>query len=206
MVGGDYYDFIPARDGRISLCLGDVSGKGVPASLLMANLQATLRGQCALDTPVADTMARSNSLLHRSTDPEKFATLFMGVLDPRTGRVDYCNAGHERPMLLRREGGIDRLEAGGLALGVLDVFPYDEGAVTLDAGDMLVIYSDGIPDATDELGNFFGEENLVKGLRTDSGRSASALMQAILDRVRAHERGAPRADDLTIMIVKRLAA
>jgi serine phosphatase RsbU (regulator of sigma subunit) len=204
MVGGDYFDFIPVGGGHTSVCLGDVSGKGVPASLLMANLQATLRGQSALDMPVANTIARSNQLLHRSTDPEKFATLFMGVLEPGTGRIDYCNAGHEQPMLFRRDGRMERLTEGGLALGILDAFEYSAGSVTLEPGDFLVVYSDGIPDATDDVGNFFGEERLVAGVRANAGKDAGALMQAILDAVRAHERGAPRADDLTLMIVKRL--
>ncbi|HEX6792092.1 MAG TPA: GAF domain-containing SpoIIE family protein phosphatase [Candidatus Krumholzibacteria bacterium] len=206
MVGGDYFDFIAYKDGRTSVCLGDVSGKGLPAALLMSNLQATLRGQTALDMAVAETIARSNLLLHRSTDPEKFATLFMGVLEPATGALCYCNAGHERPMLLRRDGGVERLGIGGLALGVLDSFPYEEGTATLDPGDVLVVYSDGIPDATDELGTFFGEERLLEGVRQHAGESAAELVGRIIAAVLAHERGAPRTDDLTVVVVKRLAA
>ena len=206
MVGGDYFDFIALNDERMSVCLGDVSGKGVPASLLMANLQATLRGQCALGMPVSETIARSNLLLHRSTDPEKFATLFMGVLDPAAGTLRYCNAGHEQPMLFRRDGTMERLQTGGIALGVLDTFPYQEASVTLAPGDFLVIYSDGIPDATDELGNFFEEERLVASIRAHAEESAAELMQHVVDAVCGHERGAPRTDDLTIMVVKRLTA
>jgi serine phosphatase RsbU (regulator of sigma subunit) len=206
MVGGDYFDFIPLDDGRTCVCLGDVSGKGLPASLLMANLQATLRGQSALRMPVAETIARSNLLLHRSTDPEKFATLFMGVLDPATGRIDYCNAGHEQPMLFRSGGGVERLRTGGLALGVLDAFPYEQATVTLEPGDCLVVYSDGIPDASDELGGFFGEERLVQCIRDHAARPAASIMQHIIDSVCAHESGAERTDDLTIMVVKRSAA
>jgi sigma-B regulation protein RsbU (phosphoserine phosphatase) len=206
VVGGDYYDFIPLGSGRISICLGDVSGKGLPASLLMANLQATLRGQSALETPVAVTVTRSNLLLYRSTDPEKFATLFVGVLDPASGGISYCNAGHERPMLFRSDGTIERLTEGGLALGVLEEFPYTEGSAALAPGDFLVLYSDGIPEAADELGNFFGEERLVASIREHGALGAAQLMDSIIDAVRRHEQGAARADDLTIVIVKRLAA
>lgn len=205
VVGGDYFDFIPLNSGRFSICLGDVSGKGLPASLLMANLQATLRGQSAHDIPVSETITRSNALLYRSTDPEKFATLFVGVLDPATGRIAYCNAGHDRPILFRGDGTVERLIEGGLALGVLESFGYDEGVATLAPGDVLVLYSDGIPEANDELGNFFGEERLIACIRENAGLGASELMSAIVDAVGRHEHGAARADDLTIVIVKRLA-
>jgi serine phosphatase RsbU (regulator of sigma subunit) len=205
VVGGDYFDFIPQTAGRMAICLGDVSGKGMPASLLMASLQATLRGQSALQSPVADIITRSNAFLYHNTDPEKFATLFMGVLDPATGEISYCNAGHERPLLVRADGKVERLTEGGLALGVLESFPYTERTATLDPGDVLVVYSDGIPEATDELGNFFGEARLVECLAKNAPRGASALMAAVIEAVRGHERGTPRADDLTIVVVRRLA-
>jgi sigma-B regulation protein RsbU (phosphoserine phosphatase) len=204
MVGGDYFDFIPVADGALAFCLGDVSGKGLPASLLMANLQATLRGQTATESPVAATMARSNTLLYRSTDPEKFATLFMGVLDPPSGRISYCNAGHERPILFRREGALERLTEGGLALGVLETFPYAGGSTVLSPGDVLVVYSDGISEATDELGNFFGEARLIECVREHASLGAAELMAAVMEAVRRHENGAPRADDLTIVVIRRL--
>jgi phosphoserine phosphatase RsbU/P len=206
MVGGDYFDFIPQSGGRMAVCLGDVSGKGMPASLLMASLQATLRGQSALQSPVAEIITRSNTFLYQNTDPEKFATLFLGVLDPATGELSYCNAGHERPILLRADGRIERLTEGGLALGVLESFPYSAGRAMLDRGDFLVIYSDGIPEAIDELGNFFSEERLLDCLRKNAGLGATALMGAVIEAVRGHERGTARADDLTIVVVRRLAA
>jgi len=178
----------------------------VPAALLMANLQATLRGQCMLESPVADTIARSNQQLYRTTDPEKFATLFLGVLDPESGRVAFCNAGHERPMLFRTGGTLERLIEGGLALGVLESWPYNEGAAVLAPGDFLVLYSDGIPEATDELGNFFGEDRLIACIRQHATEDAAQLMGAIIDAVRSHEQGTARADDLTIVVIRRLPA
>ncbi|HKW13201.1 MAG TPA: PP2C family protein-serine/threonine phosphatase [Candidatus Krumholzibacteria bacterium] len=206
MVGGDYFDFIPQSAGRTAICLGDVSGKGMPASLLMASLQATLRGQSALKSAVSEIVARSNTFLYHNTDPEKFATLFMGVLDPASGELSYCNAGHERPILVRAGGRVDRLMEGGLALGVLETFPYGEGRATLDPGDFLVVYSDGIPEATDELGNFFGEERLLACLQKNAALPAPALMAAVIEAVRGHEKGSPRADDLTIVVVRRAGA
>jgi sigma-B regulation protein RsbU (phosphoserine phosphatase) len=204
MVGGDYYDFIPTGDGSTSICLGDVSGKGLPASLLMANLQATLRGQTAFDVTVARTVARSNRLLYLSTDPEKFATLFMGVLDTGRHRLVYCNAGHEHPMLLRhRGGGIERLSTGGMALGVLEEFPYEESETPMEPGDILVVYSDGITDAVNEFDSPFGEERLASTIREAAPLPAAAMMQKIIDAVHTHEQGTPRLDDLTVIVVKR---
>lgn len=206
VVGGDYYDFIALDSGRYGICLGDVSGKGYPAAMLMASLQATLRGQCMLEASVSQTIARSNLLLYRTTDPEKFATLFLGVLDPASGRFAFCNGGHERPMLFRQDGSVERLIEGGLALGVLESFPYGEGATVLAPGDFLVLYSDGIPEAADELGNFFGEERLMACIRENARLGAVQLMGAIIEAVRRHEQGTARADDLTILVMRRLAA
>lgn len=206
VVGGDYYDFIALDSGRYAICLGDVSGKGYPAAMLMASLQATLRGQCMLEAPVAQTIARSNQQLYRTTDPEKFATLFFGVLDPASGALTFCNGGHERPMLFRQDGTVERLIEGGLALGVLEKFPYGEGATVLAPGDFLVLYSDGIPEAADELGNFFGEERLVACIREHAALGAVQLMGAIIEAVQRHEQGTARADDLTILVMRRLAA
>lgn len=203
MVGGDYYDFIRVRDGLWGVCLGDVSGKGLPASLLMANLQATLRGQVALDSPVGDTVSRANRLLHESTDPEKFATLFTGLLDVAANELTYCNAGHEYPILLRGSGDIERLATGGMALGVVDVFPFQQDQTRLGVGDVLVLYSDGIPDAIDEQENPFGEERLTACVRKAAGESAPGIMHRVIDAVRAHEGKAERIDDLTVVVVKR---
>ncbi len=205
MVGGDYYDFIPVRDGLWGICLGDVSGKGLPASLLMANLQATLRGQTALDAPVGETISRSNRLIHLSTDPEKFATLFIGMLDVGRHQMSYCNAGHENPILLRHSKGIDRLATGGMALGVLDDFPYQQDQTGMNPGDLLVIYSDGIPDAVNEFDHPFGEERFVACVRDAAAEPAEAIMQRVIEAVRAHEQGADRIDDLTIIVVKRVS-
>jgi serine phosphatase RsbU (regulator of sigma subunit) len=203
MVGGDYFDFIHVPHDRWAVCLGDVSGKGLPASLLMANLQATLRGQTALDSPVGDTISRSNRLIFESTDPEKFATLFITIMDTASHSLSYCNAGHENPILLRADGAIDRLETGGMALGVLDDFPYQAGDASMGVGDILVIYSDGIPDAVNEFEHPFGEERLIACVREAAGEPADEILRRVVAAVREHEQGAERIDDLTIIVVKR---
>lgn len=204
MVGGDYYDFVRMGDGRWAVCLGDVSGKGLPASLLMANLQATLRGQTVLGRAVAETIANSNRLIFESTDPEKFATLFYAVLDVATGAISFCNAGHEYPMLFTRAGGAPtRLITGGMALGVVPEFPYEEAGARLDAGDTLIVYSDGIPDAVNEFDQPFGEDRLKECVTEFAGESAAVLMARVVEAVKKHEGGSPRIDDLTLLVIKR---
>jgi sigma-B regulation protein RsbU (phosphoserine phosphatase) len=205
LVGGDYYDFIAVKDKCWAICLGDVSGKGLPASLLMANLQATLRGQSVRDNQVSESIVRSNRLIHQSTDPEKFATLFYGVLDCTTHAMTFCNAGHENPMVFTNGSESARLETGGMALGVLDDFPYEEDSITLNAGDTLVVFSDGIPDATNEFDHPFGEDRLRDLVREHTNDSASALIDQIIDAVNKHEGETPQLDDLTLVVVKRLS-
>jgi sigma-B regulation protein RsbU (phosphoserine phosphatase) len=203
MVGGDYYDFIPVSDNKWAICLGDVSGKGLPASLLMANLQATLRGQSLLNEQVRKSIERANRLIHRSTDPEKFATLFYGVLDCNVHSLSFCNAGHENPMMFSNGTEIRRLETGGMALGVLEEFPYEEETVTLNSGDTLVVFSDGIPDATNEFDHPFGEDRLRSLVAEHRDASAAGLIDAIIEAVNEHEHETPQLDDLTLVIVKR---
>lgn len=205
MVGGDYYDFINLSPERWAICLGDVSGKGLPASLLMANLQATLRGQSSLNAPVHDTVTRSNRLLYQSTDPEKFATLFYGVLDVSSHQIAFCNAGHETPMIFSGDLDPVRIETGGMALGVMEDFPYEHDSVVLEPGQTMVIYSDGIPDAIDAEENPFGVDRLVEVVRSQPVGSAYDLSKRILAAVHAHEGETPQVDDLTLVIVKRVS-
>jgi sigma-B regulation protein RsbU (phosphoserine phosphatase) len=203
MVGGDYYDFIDVEHGKWAICLGDVSGKGLPASLLMANLQATLRGQTLINAPVHESVLRSNKLIFQSTDPEKFATLFFGVLDTTTHAMSFCNAGHEIPFVFAGDSDLERLETGGMALGVLEEFPYQEDSVRLNEGDLLLVYSDGIPDATNEFDRPFGEKNMISLVRQYRDRPAAAIIDGIVKAVQEHEGKTEQLDDLTLVVVKR---
>jgi len=204
LVGGDYFDFIRVADSELAICLGDVSGKGLPASLLMANLQATLRGQAITGAPVKDLVARSNRLIHESTDPEKFATLFFGLLDTGSHQIHFCNAGHENPMMYRAAGDSpERLESGGMALGVLDEFPYEQGSVPMGVGDCLVIFSDGITDAVNPFDEPFGEDQLRASITEHRSLNSAGMIDKIIEAVLAHENGADRVDDLTLVVAKR---
>jgi len=146
-VGGDYFDFIPLPDGRLGVAVADVSGKGIPAALLMSNLQASLQGQLLHEAQVSEVVERMNDLLARSTDTHMFATFFYGVLEPATGRVVGVNAGHDPPLVVRADGTLETLPAGGLILGMLPGQRYTECSTVLAPGDSMILYTDGITEA-----------------------------------------------------------
>jgi len=202
VVGGDYFDFIPIEDERLAICLGDVSGKGLPAALLMANLQATIRGQALSTMSPGECTGRSNTLLFQSTDTEKFATLFYGVLDARDGRLRYCNAGHEKPFLFSEEEAAVRLEAGGLVLSFVEQFPYEEGTVSFGPGSVLVVFSDGITDAANRDGEPYGEDRLAGVIRRNRGQPAAVLVERIVADVLEHAGDCPQTDDMTLVVIR----
>jgi len=201
-VGGDYFDFIPIEDGWWAICLGDVSGKGLPASLLMANLQATLRGQTLVNSPVHETIKRSNTLMYESTDDENFVTLFYGLLDVSRHQFSFCNAGHEHPFLLSGRGNT-RLDSGGIALAVLDEAEFHQQTVTLNAGDVVVIFSDGITDATNRFDEPFGQDSLSAIIEQHKDKPASRIIEEIMSAVNRHAGDAPQLDDLTLVVMRR---
>ena len=203
VVGGDYFDFIPTNDHRIAICLGDVSGKGLPASLLMANLQATLRGQTLLTLSPKVCVERANKLLYLSTSPEKFVTLFYAILDPKLHQLAFSNAGHDNPFLLGADGGTQRLWTGGVVLSILEDFSYDEETVSMGPGDILVIYSDGITEAVNPAEEQFGDERLAVVIRDHRQENAAGLMESIIKEVTAFAGGRAQADDMTLVVVKR---
>jgi phosphoserine phosphatase RsbU/P len=202
-VGGDYYDFIPTSDGRLAICLGDVTGKGLPASLLMANLQATLRGQTLVSQRPAECLQRSNKLLFQSTSPEKFATLFYGVIDPVHHTLSFSNAGQDWPYHIAADASIQRLKAGGVMLGMFEDFIFEDDTVSLKTGDLLVIHSDGVTEAMDLQGEHFGEPRLQELILRHRQLSAEAMIDVIIADVRKHAGANPQSDDITIMVIKR---
>ncbi len=203
VVGGDYFDFFPIGAGQVGLCLGDVSGKGLPASLLMASVQATLRGQALFDCAPGRCLQRSNTLLHHSTASDKFVTLFFAVLDSREHHLSFSNAGHERPFLISSSGTIRRLGTGGVVLSILEDYAYEDERVLLSAGDTLVVYSDGITEASNSQGEMFGEDRLGELLWKHHRLSAGELQKQILDEVHAFSDNELQGDDRTLLIVQR---
>jgi phosphoserine phosphatase RsbU/P len=204
-VSGDYYDVIRRQDGQLALIIADVSGKGMPASLLASNLQASLRAQCDLwDTP-GPILHRINRQLHATTDSQHFATVFLAFLDPASRRLRYSTGGHDAPILLRAGGEILKLEEGGLPLGAFDFGDYDEGEVTLADGDLLLLYTDGLtetrsPDGDDE----YGSARLDRFLSDHRHLETAALLPA-LERELAQFRGRREADDDITLIALKVA-
>jgi sigma-B regulation protein RsbU (phosphoserine phosphatase) len=203
VVGGDYFDFIPFDNDRLGICLGDVTGKGLPASLLMANLQATLRGQSFLTSSPKDCLARSNKLLYHSTSAEKFATLFYANLDTKNHFLSYSNAGHDFPFLFSGTDALRRLKSGGIMLGAFEDFSFDEETVPLKPGDLLVISSDGISEAMNSDLELFGEERLQAIIASHRSDSPNEIIDNIIAAVKVHAGSHPQSDDMTLIVVKR---
>jgi sigma-B regulation protein RsbU (phosphoserine phosphatase) len=202
-VGGDYYDFIPLKDKRWAFALGDVSGKGVPAALLMATLQATLRSQVLQDTSCHLCVNNCNRLMYLSTTHDRFATLFYGRLDTRSNVLTYCNAGHERPFHLTSSGSFSRLTVGGLAVGILEEFDYQDDIVILQPGDTIVIFSDGVTDMINARDDAFGEKRLENILTSNLEMPAKELVDLILVEVQKHAGSEPAFDDVTLVVLKK---
>ncbi|MBN1163215.1 MAG: SpoIIE family protein phosphatase [Candidatus Krumholzibacteriota bacterium] len=202
-VGGDYFDFIKIDDHKTAVCLGDISGKGMPAALLMSNLQAILRGQCKMECSPSTIVQRSNRLLYESTEANRFATFFFGVLDSRNHEYCYCNAGHNLPFHFRDGRLLDRLDAEGLVLGALEDFSYEEKLVRLQGGDMIVIFSDGISEARNTREEEFGEDKLPQIVKDNRRADAAVLIDKIISSVQEFSRGLPQMDDMTVVAIKK---
>jgi sigma-B regulation protein RsbU (phosphoserine phosphatase) len=202
-VGGDLHDWIKLPGGNIGIAVGDVAGKGVPGAILMASLRAALRAQAEHVYELDHIMDRVNQGLAAETEPSEFATLFYGVLDTRARRLTYATAGHEPPVLLRG-GEVRRLAVGGPLLGVDSQAAYAYEAVALQSGDTLVVFSDGAFDATNFAGERFGKERLLESIRRHAVHPAERMVQEIHWDIRRFTGLAPRADDLTLVVVKVL--
>jgi phosphoserine phosphatase RsbU/P len=199
-VGGDYYDFETDK-GQLLLALGDVSGKGMGAALLMAVLRAAVRGQWSAPE-IAEAVARINRTVCQNVPSNKYVTFFIARLDPSTGSLRYVNAGHNPPLLLRTGGATERLDEGGMVLGLFESVPYAEGHVTMGSGDVLVIYSDGLTEAWSESGEEFGEANVLRVATEKRLERAGAIHSGLLEVVDAHD-GGKAADDRTLIVLKR---
>lgn len=201
-VGGDYFDLIRLGDGRLFFCLGDISGKGMPAALLMSNMLATLRGQNLDLTTPGSIMNHSNEHMFRNTDPERFSTLFLGVLDPGSSELIYSNAGHNLPFIVRSSGEVERLETGNLVLGAIEEVTYTEDSVRLDSGDTLLVFSDGISEAINPEEEEFGEDPLPGIVMANNDASAMSLIDTVIAEVVSHAGRAPQRDDMTMVVIR----
>lgn len=202
-VGGDYFDIIPISDHRFALAIGDVSGKSVPASLLMANLQAGLRTIVKEDLPLSHLVSRLNYLIYENTDLDKYITFFIGILDTKTDRMEYVNAGHNPPLFITRDKKLQNLEMGGIILGMMPEFPYQTGSVRFNPDDLLVCYTDGVNEALNPREEEFGEERLKDLTVRFRHLPVRELADKIVQEIRAFSEGAEQADDITLLIARR---
>ncbi len=202
-VGGDLYDVVPAGDGAFVLAIADVAGKGVPAALLSSMLQASLRTQASSIASVTEILRNINSLVYRGATVHQFATFFIARMEPAHARLTFSNAGHNYPVLMRRGGEQLTLECGGTVLGILESTEYEEETVTLQKGDRLVFYTDGITEAGNPAGELYGEERLYALLRDLPHEvSAREATERILAGLEVFRDGQEAADDVTLMVVQ----
>jgi sigma-B regulation protein RsbU (phosphoserine phosphatase) len=202
-IGGDYYDLFSMRDGRLGLVLGDVSGKGMPAALMVSTLHSALR--LLLDQAVFGPvlLERLNRHIAESSASNKFITMLLAELDPRTGVLHYMNAGHNPAILLRRDGSVELLGAGGLPLGLMPEARFQSRAITLGLDDLLCIYSDGITEAESPGEEEFGVGRLIELLRRDRDLPLAELVEEIPRAVGEHSQGLPQGDDQTLVLLRR---
>jgi sigma-B regulation protein RsbU (phosphoserine phosphatase) len=190
-------------DGRLGIVIGDVSGKGIAAALLMASLQASVRGQTLHQSKtLAQLISHVNTLIYEASASSRYATLFYAQIDPRTLALEYVNAGHNPPLLLRASGQVERLEKGGTVVGLLPAFPYQQGELRLEVGDTLVMFTDGISEAFNAAEEEYGEDRLIEAMRRSADRTAGELIPYLIEDVDRFVAGAPQHDDMTLVIAR----
>lgn len=204
-IGGDYYDFIERADGKLVVALGDVSGKGTAAALLMSSLHAAVHAQAETHDSLVKTIGAVNRYLVESIPPNRFVTLFYAELDPQKGTLAFLNAGHNPPLIVHAGGTMEQLAAGGLPLGIMANADFREGRTRLHPGDVLVIYSDGVTEAVNPKGEEFGPTRLYEVVARNMDSSAAGIRDRIEAELTKFCQGTPAADDITLVIVKRQA-
>lgn len=204
-VSGDFYDVVASGEGRMLIAIADVSGKGVPAALLSSMLQASLRSQAHASMRVAELLANINTLVCDRTAPEQFATFFLARIDEAAMTIEYANGGHNPPLLLRADGAMEALEKGGTVLGFLPEAAFEQGVTPLRAGDLIVMYTDGVTEAVGEGDEMFGEQRLEALVRSlDRRRGAREIVEDVVEGLRRHLGGREAGDDVTVLVVRVL--
>jgi sigma-B regulation protein RsbU (phosphoserine phosphatase) len=203
-VSGDYFDCIQLAENRHCLAIADVSGKGTPASLLMANLQAVLNALIDPQIPLEVITGKINNLIYKNTNYDKFITFFIGILDIKENNFQFVNAGHNPPIFFHQDGRYELLADGGLLLGMLPNMHYQKGIVSLRPGDWIVMFTDGVTEAQNVQAEDFDDERLLQVIRENKSESADMMKEKILAAVKEFCGEAPQSDDITLLIVKAL--
>ncbi len=202
-VGGDYYEFFETSEDGIGFAVGDVSGKGIPAAMLMATLQAAFLAGIQLEDSLADVCTHVNNFINERTSPERYATFFCGKLTA-DGTLQYVNAGHNPALLVRTDGGISQLMGGGMPLGLFPAREYEIQTIEMPPGSVLVAYSDGVTEANDPQEAEYGMDRFETTIRSVRSQSAHQINKAVFDDVELFADGTPPFDDLTLLVLKRL--
>lgn len=204
-VGGDYYDFINITGGQLGVAVGDVSGKGIPAAIIMASFRSSLIAEIRNNYSISEICSKVNSLLYESITSGNFVSAVYGVLDSDKHIFTYANCGHNPPIFLKEDGSIEYLKEGGQILGISPAVEYKQGQVELKPGELIVLYTDGVTEVFDEKGQEFGEARLLAALKEHSQKSSAEMLRSIVDSVRKYAAPEHIFDDLTMVILKRTA-
>lgn len=202
-VGGDFYDYFMLDENRLAICIGDICGKGISASIFMSVVITTLRTAAREEKTIAAIMARANAILSRDSAACMFATVFFAVVDLNTGGIDYCNCGHNPPYLLNQNGEMKSLPATGLPMGLYGEIAPSAATATLENGDMLVLFTDGVTEAMNSRNEEFGEEALGGMLKGRQALPSVELVQDVFTNVDQFAGGTEQADDITLLVLKR---
>lgn len=202
-IGGDYYDFIPRHNGKMLIALGDVSGKGTAAALLMSSLHAAIHAQTAAKSSLSTMVTSVNEYLSFNTPSNRFITFFVTELDPTNGELTYINAGHNPPIVARNNGLVEELDSGGFPLGIMPMAEFEVGKLYLEPNESLIIYSDGVNEAENIEGEEYGMERFKEVIKANMSRSAAGMRDKIESSVSAFTKTAAANDDITLVIVKR---
>ena len=205
-IGGDYYDYVPLPDGRVAFVVADVSGKGIPAALIMATFRALVRTQLPRTASVAEAMPSVDGLLKESTGPSAYVTAVCAVLDRQSGTLDYTNCGHNPPLQVRASGPVDALAAGGPALGFQMPGRWTSARVTMGPGDALLLYTDGVVETPTAVDDDFGATRLAEVAAREPASPASAIVDRVVAATRDHIGLPAYEDDFTLVVVRRLGA
>jgi len=203
-VGGDYYDCFDLGEGKYALIMADVAGKGISAALLVSTLNAALHAYLEFNLPLTDLADKLNKLIYKASPPDKYITFSIIVLESKSGTLDILNAGHNPALLLRKDGTLEQIEAGGIGLGMLDLgIPYSGQTLSMNSGDKLFLYTDGIPEAMNLNEEEYSDERMISFLKENSGQLVDEFIKLIVADVKGYAGEAEQSDDITSMILTR---
>ena len=203
-VGGDYYNVIALKDGRYALIIADVAGKGVPAALLVSTLDAALNSFLDMQIPLDEMAKKINTIIYKSSPPDKFITFFVAILDPKSGELDIVNAGHNPSLILDTKNKMQKIEAGGVAFGMFDMgLPFEGQKLKLKKGERLFMYTDGVPEAMNKNEEEYSDEKMERFFQKKRPKKAQTFVKNIVADVKKHVGKTPQSDDITVLYLIR---